>query len=111
MKHFVQFYYLGKSFFIVIHYPQVSKGNNPHYSLIGEKIILMKLGSTAISAPIVLFTTYIARSFLGSIALLLHFDKVLARSKFALLKCENEVNPVARIPWATSTEQIEIVQC
>ena len=65
----------------------------------------MKLGSTAVSAPIVLFTTYIARSFLGSVALLSHFDKV-----FALLKCENEVNPVARIPWATSTAQIEIAQ-
>ena len=37
---------------------------------------------------------------LGSVALL---------SKFALLKCENDVNPVARIPWATSTAQIEIV--
>ena len=29
----------------------------------------------------------------GSVALLSHFDKVLALSKFALLKCENEVNP------------------
>ena len=47
----------------------------------------------------------------GSVALLLHFDKVLALSKFALLKCENEVNPVAQIPWATSTAQIEIAQC
>ena len=44
----------------------------------------------------------------GSVALLLHFDKVLALSKFALLKCKNEVNPVARIPWTTSTGQIEI---
>ena len=47
----------------------------------------------------------------GSVALFSHFDKVLALSKFALLKCENEVNPVARIPWATSTAQIEIAQC
>ena len=39
----------------------------------------------------------------GSIALLSHFDKVLALSKFALLKCENKVNPKARIPWATRT--------
>ena len=46
---------------------------------------------------------------MGSVALLSHFDKVLALSKFTLLKCENEVNPVARIPWATSTAQIEIV--
>ena len=37
----------------------------------------------------------------GTIALLSHFDKVLAHSKFSLLKCENEVNPVAQIPWAT----------
>ena len=36
----------------------------------------------------------------------LYFDKVLE-----LLKCENEVNPVARIPWATGTMQIEIAQC
>ena len=48
---------------------------------------------------------------LGSVALLSHFDKVLALSKFALLKCENEVNPTARIPWATSTTQIEIAGC
>ena len=40
---------------------------------------------------------------LGSVALLSHFGKVLALSKFILLKCENEVNPVAWIPWATST--------
>ena len=46
----------------------------------------------------------------GSVTLLSHFDKVLALSKFALLKCENEVNPVARIPWATGTMQIEIAQ-
>ena len=45
------------------------------------------------------------------VALLSHFDKVLALSKLALLKCENEVNPVAQIPWATSTAQIEIAQC
>ena len=47
----------------------------------------------------------------GSVALLSHFDKVLALSKFALLKCENEVNPIAWIPWATSTVQTEIAQC
>ena len=44
----------------------------------------------------------------GRVALLSHFDKVLALSKFALLKWENEVNPIAWIPWATSTAQIEI---
>ena len=48
---------------------------------------------------------------IGSVALLSYFEKVLALSKFALLKCENEVNPIARIPWATSTTQIEIMQC
>ena len=32
---------------------------------------------------------------IGSIDLLPHFHKVLALSKFTLLKCENEVNPVA----------------
>ena len=47
----------------------------------------------------------------GSIALLSHFDKVLALSKFALLKCKFKVNPIARIPWATSTVQIEIAHC
>ena len=36
---------------------------------------------------------------------------MLALSKFGLLKYENEVNPIARIPWATSTAQIEIAQC
>ena len=46
----------------------------------------------------------------GSVALLSHFDKVLALSKFALLKCEIEVNPIARNPWVTSTAQIEIAQ-
>ena len=35
---------------------------------------------------------------------------MLALSKFTHLKYENEVNPVARIPWATSTAQIEIAQ-
>ena len=55
-------------------------------------------------------TPYLKRGVLGSVVLLLHFHKVLALSKFALLKCENEVNPVARIPWATSTAQIEIAQ-
>ena len=39
----------------------------------------------------------------GSVALLSHFDKVLALSKFTLLMCEIEVNPVAWIPWDTST--------
>ena len=39
---------------------------------------------------------------IGNVALLSHFDKVLALSKFALLKCKNEVNPVAWIPWATT---------
>ena len=48
---------------------------------------------------------------IGSVALLSHFHKVLALSKFALLKCKIEVNHVARIPWATSTTQIEIAQC
>ena len=38
---------------------------------------------------------------LGSIALL---------SKFPLLMCENDVNPVAQISWATSTAQIEIAK-
>ena len=47
----------------------------------------------------------------GSIALRSNFDNVLALSKFALLKYENEVNPVAWILWATSTAQIEIAQC
>ena len=41
---------------------------------------------------------------LGSVALLSDFDKVLAHS-------QNEVNPVAQIPRATSTAQIEIAQC
>ena len=36
---------------------------------------------------------------------------MLALSNFTLLKCENEVNPAARIPWATSIAQIEITQC
>ena len=40
-----------------------------------------------------------------------HSFKVLALSKFALLKCKNEMNPIARIPQATSTAQIEIAQC
>ena len=48
------------------------------------------------------------RTFIDSVALLLYFDKVLALSIFALLKCENEVNPIARIPWAAITAQIEI---
>ena len=43
----------------------------------------------------------------GSVALLSHFDKVLALSKFALLKCENEVNPIAWIPRASSTRPPE----
>ena len=47
----------------------------------------------------------------GSVALFSHFHKVLALSKFALLKCKIEVNPLAWIPWATSTTQIEIRQC
>ena len=45
---------------------------------------------------------------IGSIALHSQFHKVLALSKFALLKCEIEVNPVARIPWTTSSALIEI---
>ena len=52
-----------------------------------------------------LFSTYI-----GSVALLSHFDKVLALSKFAILKCENEVNPIARIPWAISTAQFQFAR-
>ena len=48
---------------------------------------------------------------IGRVALLSHFDKVLALSKFALLKCKNEVNPIAWIPWATNNAQIEIEQC
>ena len=47
----------------------------------------------------------------GSVALLLYFDKVLALSKFTLLKCEIEVNPIAQILRATCTAQIEIAQC
>ena len=47
----------------------------------------------------------------GSVALLSHFDKVLALSKFALLKYENEVNPVAWIPWATSTAKFQFAWC
>ena len=43
------------------------------------------------------------QQFYGSVALLSHFDKVLALSKFTLLKCEIEVNPIAWIPRATST--------
>ena len=39
----------------------------------------------------------ISNVYLGSVALLSHFDKVLALSKFALLKYENEVNPKAWI--------------
>ena len=35
---------------------------------------------------------------LGRVALLSHFHKVLALSKFTLLKCEIEVNPIAWIP-------------
>ena len=46
-----------------------------------------------------------------SVTLLSHFDKVLALSNFALLKSKNEVNPIARITWATSKVQIEIAQC
>ena len=46
----------------------------------------------------------------GSIALLSHFHKVLALSKFAILKCEIEVNPIARIPRATSTAQLQFVR-
>ena len=49
--------------------------------------------------------------YFGSIALLSHFDKVLVLSKFALLKCKIEVNPVAQIPWATSTAQFQFVRC
>ena len=48
---------------------------------------------------------------LGSVALLSHFDKMLELSKFALLKCEIEVNPLARIPQATSTAQFQFVWC
>ena len=48
---------------------------------------------------------------IGSVALLLHFDKVLALSKFALLKYEIEVNPIARILRATSTVQFQFAQC
>ena len=46
----------------------------------------------------------------GSIALLSHFHKVLAHSKFTLLKCKIEVNPIARIPQATSTVQLQFAQ-
>ena len=51
------------------------------------------------------------RTFIDSVALLLYFDKVLALSKFTLLKCEIEVNPIARIPRATSTAQFQFVRC
>ena len=54
---------------------------------------------------------FLLKQHLGSVALLSYFHKVLALWKFALLKCEIEVNPVAWIPWATSTMQIEIAQC
>ena len=47
----------------------------------------------------------------GSIALLSHFHKVLALSKFTLLKCKIEVNPVAQIPRATSTAQFQFAWC
>ena len=48
---------------------------------------------------------------IDSIALLSHFHKVLALSKFTLLKYEIEVNPIAPIPWATSTAQFQFAQC
>ena len=48
---------------------------------------------------------------LGSVALLSHFDKVLALSKFVLLKCQIEVNRVAQIPRVTSTVQFQFVRC
>ena len=47
----------------------------------------------------------------GSVALLSYFHKVLALSKFALLNCEIEVNPVAQIPRATSTVQFQFMWC
>ena len=37
-------------------------------------------------------------AYIGSVALLSHFHKGLALSKFTLFKCEIEVNPIARIP-------------
>ena len=46
---------------------------------------------------------YLVMMVLGNVALLSHFDKVLTLSKFALLKYKNEVKPIARNPWATST--------
>ena len=46
-----------------------------------------------------------------SVALLSHFLKVLALSKFALLKCKIEVNPVAQILQATSTAQFQFARC
>ena len=45
-----------------------------------------------------------------SIALLSHFDKVLALSKITLLKCKIEVNPIAWIPRAFSTAQFQFAQ-
>ena len=46
----------------------------------------------------------------GGVALFSHFHKVLALSKFALLKCEIEVNPISWIPQATSTVQFQFAQ-
>ena len=54
---------------------------------------------------LMLLAMYVSR-YNGSVALLLHFHKVLA-----LLKCKIEVNPVARIPQATSTAQFQFARC
>ena len=60
-----------------------------HKYLCAWFIWITKVSNTYFSVAILIY---------GSIALLLHFDKVLALSKFVLLKCKNEVNPVAWIP-------------
>ena len=44
----------------------------------------------------------------GSVASHSHFDKVLALSKFTLLKCKNDVNPVTWIPWATAPRKLKL---
>ena len=69
--------------------------------------IALKSQKSAILELLLLFVKYF-RIQQGSIALLSHFDKVLALSKFALLKCENEVNPVARIPFPMSPAPLKL---
>ena len=50
---------------------------------------------------------------IGSIALLSHFGKVLSLSKFTLLKCENEVNPIEQIPGLPALRKLKLhsLQC